>query len=158
MKKKLDTSSVMNELRGQSVFFPNKKELLTPEEEIQVPEPPAPSPTSLKKTKEKTKSVVSRHHDTMTPRNHDTMVSNQEQDIIEIVRKAVRQIGKEAATQRLTLEEKQALADIEYSYKRQGIRTSGNEIVRIAINYVMGDYHKNGENSILAQVLKKLNS
>jgi len=94
----------------------------------------------------------------MIPRNHDTTVPPTEDEIIEEVRKAVRQIGKEPATQRLTLAEKQALADIEYSYKRQGIKTSGNEIIRIATNYIVRDYQQNGENSILAKVLKRLNS
>ncbi len=78
--------------------------------------------------------------------------------MLEEVRKAVKQVGKEAATQRLTLEEKQLLADIEYSYKRQGIRTSGNEIMRIATNYMIRDYRKNGENSVFAKIIKQLNS
>ena len=94
----------------------------------------------------------------MIPRNHDTTLSLSEDEILEAVRKAVKQVGKEAATQRLTLEEKQALADIEYSYQRQGIRTSGNEIMRIATNYIIRDYRKNGENSVLAKIIKQLNS
>ena len=85
------------------------------------------------------------------------MIPLSEEDMIEAVRKAVKQIGKEPATQRLTLEEKQGLDDIEYSYKRQGIKTSGNEIIRIATNYIVRDYRKNGENSILAKVLNRLN-
>ena len=48
------------------------------------------------------------------------------------------------------------LADIEYTYKRQGIRTSENEITRIAINYFIEDYRKNGEQSLLAKVLKRI--
>jgi hypothetical protein len=55
-----------------------------------------------------------------------------ETDIFDVVRKAVKQIGKEAATHRFTLDEKNLLADIEYTYKRQGIRTSENELTRIA--------------------------
>ena len=86
------------------------------------------------------------------------MIPLSEEAKIEAVRKAVKQIGKEPATQRLTLEEKQALDDIEYSYKRQGIKTSGNEIIRIATNYIVRDYRQNGENSILAKVLNSLNS
>jgi hypothetical protein len=70
----------------------------------------------------------------------------------------VRQIGKEAATHRFTLEEKNLLADIEYTYKRRGIRTSENEITRIAINYVVEEYRQHGEESILSAVLKRLNS
>jgi hypothetical protein len=94
----------------------------------------------------------------MPPRNHATMVSPVDGDIFDVVRKAVKQIGKEAATHRFTLDEKNLLADIEYTYKRQGIRTSENEITRIAINYFIEDYRKNGESSLLAKVLKRLNS
>jgi hypothetical protein len=70
------------------------------------------------------------------------------------VRWAVKQIGKESATQRLTLAEKQALLDIEYTYRRQGIRTSGNELIRIATNYLIEEYKQNGEGSILAKMLR----
>ena len=81
-----------------------------------------------------------------------------EEGILEAVRKAVKQVGKEAATQRLTLEEKQNLKTIEYTYMQQGILTSSNEIIRIATNYVVRDHQKNGEKSILAKVLRQLNS
>ena len=86
------------------------------------------------------------------------MTPQDEIGIFELVRKSVKQIGKEAATHRFTLEEKNQLADIEYTYKRQGIRTSENEITRISINYFIEDYRKNGEQSILAKILKRLNS
>jgi hypothetical protein len=86
------------------------------------------------------------------------MIPHVEDDIFDVVRKAVKQIGKEAATHRFTLDEKNLLADIEYTYKRQGIRTSENEITRIAINYFIEDYRKNGESSLLAKILKRLNS
>jgi hypothetical protein len=94
----------------------------------------------------------------MQPSNHDTTIPQAEAVIFEVVRKAVKQIGKEAATHRFTLDEKNLLADIEYTYKRQGIRTSENEITRIAINYFIEDYRLNGEQSLLAKLLKYLNS
>jgi hypothetical protein len=107
-------------------------------------------------------TTIPRHHDTMVstmpPRNEDTTVAHAEDDILDVVRKAVRQIGKEAATHRFTLSEKNSLADIEYTYRRQGIRTSENEITRIAINYFIQEYRKHGDSSFLAKVLKRLNS
>ena len=42
-------------------------------------------------------------------------------------------------------------------YKGQGIRTSENEITRIAINYLVENYKQDGENSILARVIERLN-
>lgn len=169
MKKKLNTSEVMNELRGQSVFFPKKPQPASQEIVQASPPPPThvlqqqrePEKVKVQRTREEPSNhdtVIPRYHDTMQPSNHDTTIPRPETDIFEAVRKAVKQIGKEAATHRFTLDEKNLLADIEYTYKRQGIRTSENEITRIAINYFIEDYRKNGEQSILAQVLKRLNS
>jgi hypothetical protein len=104
-------------------------------------------------------TAVSRNHDTVIPRHHETTPApDLDDDPIEIIRTAVKQFGKESATQRLTLEEKQNLRDIEYAYDKQGIRTTGNEIIRIALNFLVLDYKKNGLNSVLAKVLEKLNS
>src|SRR6266571_5308737 len=94
----------------------------------------------------------------MIPWYHDTTIINMEDGMLEAIRKAVKQIGKEPATQRLTLEEKNALRAIEFTYGQQGIMTSGNEIIRIGMNFILKDYQKNGENSILAKVLLRLNS
>ena len=99
----------------------------------------------------------SSNHDTTSPRNHDTTVSWYHDTIIEPIRRAVKEFGKEAATHRFTLEEKKAIADIIYTYKRRGIKTSENEIARIAINFAIQDFRENGENSVLAKVLEVLN-
>ena len=49
-------------------------------------------------------------------------------DILETIRKIVKNPGKEEVLYvRLSKEEKDKLADISYTYKRQGIRTSDNE-------------------------------
>jgi hypothetical protein len=162
MKKSLNTVSIVSELRGQSAFFPHHEEQAAPTKQIT----PARSPLEGDPVEEvshpvaSNDTVIPRHHDTMQPSNHGTMIPEQseEEETIETVRKALKHIGKEAATHRFTLEEKQLLADIEYTYRRQGIRTSENEITRIAINYFAEDYKRNGENSMLAKVLKKLNS
>ena len=95
--------------------------------------------------------------DTMTPRNHETTASRFHETIIELIRKAVKEFGKEAATHRFTTEEKKAVADIIYSYKNRGIRTSENEIARIAVNFIINDHKENGEESVLDRALKALN-
>ncbi|SRR6266851_1068885 len=163
MKKKLDTSGVMNELRGQSVFFPKDRE----EQGDHVQQPPTSPFVEQNKPRGKTNDTVipryrdttiPKHHDTKVSSNHDTMVSQGDDGMIEEVRRAVKQVGKEPATQRLTLEEKHTLRSIEFTYGQQGIITSGNEILRIATNYILLDYQKNGENSILVKVLRSLNA
>ncbi len=85
------------------------------------------------------------------------MVSRYQDDIIASIRGAVRVIGKEAATYRFSPGEKARVSDIIYTYKRQGIRTSENEISRIALNFIFQDYEENGEQSVLARVLDALN-
>ncbi len=110
--------------------------------------------------KEETASVKTktpRYRDTTIPRHHDTTVSRYQDTIIEIVRKAVRDFGKEAATHRFTVEEKRAIADLIYAYSGRGVKTSENEITRVAVNFIVADYRENGENSILDKVLKALN-
>ncbi len=131
--------------------------------------PGAPPPSQpVKKAKEQSlldepqqqSSPEPVHHEktneSMQSSNHDPVVSRY-QDTIEIIRKAVKELGKEAATYRFTQEEKRMLADIVYTYRGRGIRTSENEITRIAINALVEDYRQNGENSTLAKVLERLN-
>lgn len=96
-------------------------------------------------------------HEAIPPRHHDTTVSRYHDTVVELVRKAVKGFGKEAATHRFTKEEKQAIADIVYTYKKRGITTSENEITRIAINFILNDFAEYSEESILDSVLKALN-
>src|SRR5262245_6457744 len=46
-----------------------------------------------------------------------------DEELVKIVRKAVKKFGKEAATHRFTVDEKKKIAEIVYVYKEQGIRT-----------------------------------
>ncbi len=161
MTKKLNITSITNELE-ESAFFPSKKRPAvspTPQPVVDEPKPKEiKEPFQAPQKEVSNDTMIPRYHDTVKPLHHDTTVPFAEEDMIEVIRKAVKQIGKEPATQRLTLEEKQQLKDIEYAYGRQGIKTTGNEIIRIATNFIVLDFQKNGENSILGKVLKKLNS
>ena len=157
-KKQLNTSSMLNELKGNSVFF--REDAATPEQAT----PPSNKPAAKKKAgkvvtgKKETQTKKSPDHRGITqPGNRDTTVSRYHAAMIEAVRKAVKEFGKEAATHRFTAEEKQKIADIVYAYKRQGIRTSENEVTRIAVNFLINDHAENGENSILDLTLKALN-
>lgn len=73
--------------------------------------------------------------------------------LIETIRKAIKVPGREVSFVRLTPDEKAQLAEIVYHYKRQGKKTSENEINRIAINLMLQDYVTNGDASILARVI-----
>jgi hypothetical protein len=77
-------------------------------------------------------------------------------EAVESIRKTVKTLGREVSFVRLTPEEKGALAEVVYAYKRQGIKTTENEINRIAINALLIDYRANGDASLLARVLAAL--
>lgn len=168
MTKKLPTKDIANELSASSVFF-----------QPSVPSKPAPraqkrddKPTPATQTAETTPPDAPSHQ----PSNHDTVVSHNrgstvtshhdikqplkdDQTVIANlgeIRKAVKQLGKEAATYRFRVEEKTAIADIVYTYTRRGVRTSENEITRIAVNWLLLDYRQNGANSLLARLLEEL--
>jgi hypothetical protein len=126
------------------------------------PSPPITPKPPRKITKHGKKQTPITPHDTTIPRNRDTTgdttVSRYHDTIIETTRRAVKQLGKEAATHRFTVEEKRALKSVERDYEDKNIRTSENEITRISINYMLEDYKVNGKKSILAQILEILYS
>jgi hypothetical protein len=128
--------------------------------------PPIQKVVPEKIEKPKTKKVEQPiNRDTMTPSNHDTTVSRYQDTttprihgvLIDLVRKAVKEFGKEAATHRFTEAEKKEIGDLIYTYKNRGIKTSENEITRVAVNFIVEDYKENGENSVLHKILEALN-
>jgi hypothetical protein len=168
MKKQLNTDNIMNELRGGSAHFrpaadvkeetplaaeavtedPVVEEKLTPEIDTSAEEELRKSQASKSRTPRPTRS-----------RSAATATEQVEQaELIETIRKNVKPVGKEATFCRFTPEEKSALGDVVYTYKRNGIRTSENEIVRVAVNWLLENYHTDGKNSVLAQVIDKLNA
>ena len=154
-RKKLNTALVLSELSGQSVYFPSDSSKSKKRGENDRTKSGTEKLVNNKKTDPDRKQPSNR--DTMQPRNHETMVSRYHDTTIETVRKAVKELGKEAATYRFTIEEKRAIADLVYTYKRRGIRTSENEITRIAVNFVLHDNQESGKNGILDKVLRALN-
>ena len=119
------------------------------------------TPQSSEPAKKGKATKKPRSHATMPSSNHaimtSSMTSRRHDVIIEKVRKTVKVIGKEPSTHRLTPEEKKVIIDIVYAYKSSGIKTSENEVARIAINFLVNEYKENGENSILKKVIKALN-
>lgn len=141
---------------------------LVPEDRKITNDPPVNVTPAVPRTKQgdeeeiKRDTTVSRYRETAAstaiPSNHDTTTPKTEDEMLETIRKSVKKVGKEAATQRLTLEEKNALRAIKFTYEQLGIKTSGNEIIRIGMLFILKDYQKYGKNSILAKVLTRLNS
>lgn len=118
----------------------------------------APTPKSpKKKTVENTKKTPVEPLDTKTPSNHGIVTPlNHDTTAIEYIRKAVKDFGKEAATHRFTLAEKQDLAELVYLFKKLEVRTSENEITRIAINWLIRNHQLNADQSVLHKALNAL--
>lgn len=85
-----------------------------------------------------------------------SMIAVYPDSTIQRIRKAVKSPGKEVSFLRMTQEEKNQLTDIVYAYKRRGVKTSENEINRIAVNFLLLDYQDYGKDSLLAKVIAAL--
>ena len=140
---------------ADSPFFAmsRKNEVTTPLPET----PPIEVGQEMGQAVERRATEPAAERDITTPRDHDTTVSRYHDTTIEAIRRVVKEVGKEAATHRFTAQEKQSIAEIVYDYKGSGVRTSENEIARIAINWLIHDYHQDRKNSVLELVLRALN-
>ena len=92
------------------------------------------------------------------PGDHATIPPSNQNALLETIRLAIKELGREAGTHRYTSGEKGALEELVYEYHRKGVRTSGNEIIRIALNYLLEDHRLYKNRSILARVLERLNA
>ena len=182
MKKKLDIGNITNELAGASLFFTKSPappaidevkaaDSIPPEVNAHRESPDQPSPVKKKRNTDKSSRLVkpklvdenimiaSKHasNNASMQANNDANIQAFNHDIIiETIRKAVKDVGKESATYRFTPEEKKALLELSFSYKMQGYKTSENELTRIAINFLLEDQKQNGQNSVLQRVLDAL--
>jgi hypothetical protein len=76
--------------------------------------------------------------------------------IIETLRKAVREPGKERTDVGFSKSEKDALRDLAYTFTRNGQRTTINDIVRIAVNWLIHDYTAQAHKNILSKIVEAL--
>jgi hypothetical protein len=123
--------------------------------------PQTVSPSEEKPKKEQKASLTSKEStkkDIKKESYHASTLARKQDSMIETIRKTVKSLGTKVSFTRVTPEEKARLADIIYTYKRQGVKTSENEINRIAMNFLIEDFHKNGKESVLAQVIEVLNA
>ncbi len=166
MKKQLPTAGITKEL-AESVFFTKPaKEKVTMTESNRDTKPPSHQATVIPRNHDSEKSqknqtpTAASNQETKPPKDHNTVIPRYRDTMtpatFETIRKAVKQLGKEAATHRFTEAEKRAIGDIVYTYERQGYRTSENEITRIAIHCLLQDYQQDGGQSILARLLETL--
>ncbi len=163
MKKQLTNPTLQNDLREGSVFFRRPDTPPAPAATQQPPQAPArprtaaPGP-STEPVPQPSPPTKSRSHEITPSRHHDITMSRYDDRLIEDIRKAVKVIGREPGTIRLTEHEKSQLTDLIYTLERQGNRTSENEVYRIAINYLLEDWRQHDKESVLARVLSALHA
>ena len=129
--------------------------------EAEPPATPEPAQSRLPRRSSPAKkpSTTPRRNDTKVSRHHDTEIPRYQGELIQEIRRVVFEPGREAATLRLSAEEKDRLAQVihEYrGYRRQGRRTSETDIIRIALNFLLQEHEAHGEESILSQVMEAL--
>ena len=144
-----DLKNISTQEREPVSPAPKKKESEQPIKAPSTHTAPRPSAKATKKESNTASKKASTHASTL---------ANQHDNQIEAIRKTVKRIGKEVTFVRLTPEEKSQLGDIIYTYKRQGTKTTENEIARIGLSLLIADYQANGEASVLAQVIAALNA
>lgn len=159
-KKQLDTSGITNELQGSSLFFQKPKAEIPDPIRSTPPDVPTTPRTPLERQEPslaaKDATIKQNRPLRMKDSTNASTLSGYQDSVVESIRKSVKVIGKEVTFVRMTPEEKRALADIAYTYKRRGVKTSENEVARIGINYLLEDYKESGKESILAKVIEAL--
>jgi hypothetical protein len=170
-KKQLQVEGIMNELEGASLYFTNPITTSTPPlaqpPSNPDPERKTPRPIQIKSkpikilTKEKPATNVNKQAIVHASIDASMTTLNQN-DIVETIRKTVKQVGKDTVFIRLTPEEKAELASIVFTfnelYRGNHQKISENVVGRIGLNLLVNDYQENGELSILARVLAALNA
>lgn len=183
-KKILNTQAMMNELRGQSAFFRPSSPI---QSETDKPKPKT-TPKIFKRSKKH--SLIYIKNDVRKPILHQehyptnlqiekkndsvskytsnqahvqaSMLASLQDDIVETIRKTVKQVGKDTLFVRLTSEEKHQIASSVFAlnemYRGEGRKTTENELGRIALSFLLEDYKINGKESMIVKVLTALNA
>lgn len=166
-RKRLDENVIVNELKGSSVFFrevsdsptspestPHKNVL---EESHSIPQSTKSNvPIKAPESNWEGEAAKQTKDSSQQESDHDSVLASYQPSMINAIRKSVKALGKEVSFVRLTPEEKNQVVDIVYTYRRQGVRTSENEIHRIALNFLLSDFKANGKSSVLARVIEAL--
>jgi hypothetical protein len=145
---------LQNEAISAPVAAPERPEQHSPSAPSSLAQSPGQPPTHP--VSEAPKADDTPAPDSVHASNQASTLASYQASIIETVRRIVKKGGKEVTYIRLTPEEKTQLTDLVFTYKRQDIKTSENEISRIAINFLLEDYKMYGEASILAKVIASL--
>lgn len=94
---------------------------------------------------QKTQRNLSRHLDSK-------LICNQI-DLVKDIKWKIREFGREASTYRLSLEEKNSIIEVIYDFRKKKVRISENDVIRIAIRFLIYDHCLKKEKSLLTRVV-----
>lgn len=60
--------------------------------------------------------------------------------MVSSIKEIICEPGREAATYRLTIREKDYLQDLIYLFRKKGVKISENTLIRISINYIIRNH------------------
>lgn len=107
--------------------------------------------------------------DVMTERRHDvsqqpvnsvdklSYMPTSDEELVPLLRSLLLLSGDKPLTCRVDPGEKRALKDMVYEMDNEGFRCDINKIMRIGLNWLIVDYKKNGQESILYRTVQSLN-
>ena len=174
-KKVLNIQGIKNELEGAYLYFTRSPASQSPKEDdnqkpvqpilesnSKLPEPEGASIVHDNKTTRKKPKAIANEHAIMHASINAGMPAIHQDDLVETIRKTVKQVGKDTVFIRLTPDEKADLAAIVYAfnevYRGNNRKVSENAVGRIALNLLLQNHRASGELSILARVLAALNA
>lgn len=138
MNKRLDEEAMQSELSGSQFF--NRQ-------------PPAPSTRETAEPPSQPRPVGPTGPGAQQPKGPTV----QEQQALSGIRTAVKQLARYEGTFRFTFDEQKAMTDLIYEFGTVGIRTNKNELVRIALNWLILNHNQAGNLSVFTKVLEELN-
>ena len=121
------------------------------------PRPAAPvaeaAPSPDHQTAKTARAPRQRAEASPSPGANPRRTPSEEPETIEVLQRALKTVGKEIFYARVAPDEKRRVDETVFALKQAGVRTSVNEVGRIALNYLMADHEAHGEQSILSRVL-----
>lgn len=116
---------------------------------------PPPKQPEEKKTEEGTDASTRTN---VHARTHTRIDASLENDLVEsLYRKLQQKHHLSSYTFRYRLEELEALRKLDEKFKKSHPnKMSKNDLVRLAVNWLLEDYEKNGETSMLVRILARM--
>lgn len=107
--------------------------------------------------KKVTKPVVT-PKDTKIPSVVSSKIPTVVESYPDSVRKSIRGAGNISATMRITAPEEEGIKRLVRHFEDKGYYTDKTQLLRISLNYMLWDFDNNKEQSLLDEILERINT